>query len=361
MDKLKILFISRAYPPIIGGIENQNYELGEWLGKIAEIKILANKRGKKFLPFFLPYVGIKALFIARKYDVILLGDGVLSVIGYKLKFFYKKPVICVVHGLDLTFKNFFYQKLWVGVFMKKIDKFIAVGNETVKVAKEKGVPESKIFFIPNGVDTEKNLVSGTKNDLEKIIGQSIANKKILLTSGRLAKRKGVAWFISKVMPKLDEEFLYIIAGDGPDKKNIQNAIKNANLENRAMVLGYVSDEKRNILLNNADLFLQPNIKIQGDMEGFGISVIEAGACNLPVIASNLEGLKDAIIDGQNGFLVESENTEAWTQKINELMSNDNFRQEFGVKARQYVINNFSWKIIVEKYLNEIEKVTNKNF
>ncbi len=361
MDKLKILFISRAYPPIIGGIENQNYELGKWLGKIAEIKILANKRGKKFLPFFLPYVGIKALFIARKYDVILLGDGVLSVIGYKLKFFYKKPVICVVHGLDLTFKNFFYQKLWVGVFMKKIDKFIAVGNETVKVAKEKGVPESKIFFIPNGVDTEKNLVSGTKNDLEKIIGQSIANKKILLTSGRLTKRKGVAWFISKVMPKLDEEFLYIIAGDGPDKKNIRNAIKNANLENRAMVLGYVSDEKRNILLNNADLFLQPNIKIQGDMEGFGISVIEAGACNLPVIASNLEGLKDAIIDRQNGFLVESENTEAWTQKINELMSNDNFRQEFGAKARQYIINNFSWKIIAEKYLEEIRKVTNKNF
>ena len=149
MQKLKILFISRAYPPTVGGIENQNYELGEWLGKIADVKIIANKRGKNFLPFFLPYAIIKSLFIAKNYDAILLGDGVLSVVGYKLKFFCKKPVICVVHGLDLTFKNFLYQKLWVEKFIPSFDKIIAVGNETIRIAKEKGISEEKLVFIPN--------------------------------------------------------------------------------------------------------------------------------------------------------------------------------------------------------------------
>ena len=111
---MKILFISRAYPPIVGGIENQNYELGKWLGKITDVKIIANKKGKKFLPFFLPYAIVKSLIIARKYDAILLGDGVLGIVAYKLKFFYaKKPIICVIHGLDLTFKSAIYQKLWV--------------------------------------------------------------------------------------------------------------------------------------------------------------------------------------------------------------------------------------------------------
>ena len=116
---MKILFISRAYPPIVGGIENQNYELGKWLGKIADVTIIANKKGKKFLPFFLPYAIVKSLLIARKYDAVLLGDGVLGIIAYKLKFFYpKKPIICVVHGLDLTFKSGIYQKLWVNIFLK---------------------------------------------------------------------------------------------------------------------------------------------------------------------------------------------------------------------------------------------------
>lgn len=361
MEKLRILFISRAYPPVVGGIENQNYELGEWLGKIAEIKIIANKRGKKFLPLFLPYALWKSLFIARKYDVILLGDGVLSVIGYKLKFFHSKPVICVVHGLDLTFKNFFYQKMWVGWFLKKMDKIIAVGNETVAVAKEKGIPENKIVFIPNGVDIEKHLVSASKADIEKIIGQSIENKKILLTSGRLAKRKGVAWFISNVVPKLDESFLYVIAGSGPDKENILDAIEKNSLQNRVVMLGYIPDKQRNVLFNTADLFVQPNIKIAGDMEGFGISVIEAGACSLPVLAANIEGLKDAIKDGQNGFLVESENADAFTNKIQELFSNGNPRVLFGQNVRNFVVENYSWQHIAQKYLEEINKAINSKF
>jgi glycosyltransferase involved in cell wall biosynthesis len=359
MDKLKILFISRAYPPTIGGIENQNFELGKWLGKIADVKIIANKKGKKFLPFFLPYAILKSLFIAEDYDAILLGDAVLSLIGFKLKIFYDKPVICVAHGLDLTFKNFFYQKLWIGWFAKKIDKFIAVGNETVRVAKEKGILENKIVFIPNGVDSEKHLVSANKADLEKIIGRSVANKKILLTSGRLAKRKGVAWFISNVMPKLGEEFLYIVSGHGSDRKNVDAAIKNNRLENRVVVLGHVTDQTRNILLNTADLFIQPNIKIHGDMEGFGISVIEAGACKLPVLAANIEGLKDSIRDGDNGFLVESENAAAFIGKINELFLQGNPRELFGEKVRDCVVQNYSWEHIAKKYLEEIEKTVHK--
>ncbi|MFA5776839.1 MAG: glycosyltransferase family 4 protein [Parcubacteria group bacterium] len=358
---MKILFISRAYPPIVGGIENQNYELGKWLGKIAQVKIIANKKGKIFLPLFLPYAIIKSLLIARKYDAILLGDGVLGIATYKLKFFFpKKPIICVVHGLDLTFKSAIYQKLWVNIFLKhSVDKFIAVGNETVKVAKEKGITENKVVFIPNGVDTEKNIGNHSRQEIEKIIGETIENKKFLLTSGRLAKRKGAAWFIRNVLPKLPENVIYIIAGDGPDKENIHDATRETKLESRVKLLGYVEDNVRNILFNACDLFIQPNIKVPSDMEGFGISVIEAASCKIPVIASNLEGLKDAIINEENGFLVESENTDAWIRKINELLADDNFRKEFGEKARQFVIENYRWEIIAEKYLEEIENIIKK--
>ena len=86
----------------------------------------------------------------------------------------------------------------------------------------------------------------------------------------------------------------------------------------------------------------------GDMEGFGISVIEAAFCGIPVLASDLEGLKDAIKDGEDGFLLESENAEAWVKKINELLADEKYRKEFGQKARQFIIDNYSWEIISKR-------------
>lgn len=351
---MKILFISHTYPPIIGGVENQNYELYTWLSKIAKVKLMANKK-RWLIPFFLIYALFYVPLSAKKYDTILLGNSLLGIVGWFVKKITSKPIFAVAHGLDLTWQNNIYQKIWVKKFIPCLDKLICVGNETVKIAKEKGIPEEKLVFIPNGVDTDKFLGNYNRQDLEKVIGENLDSKKIILTSGRLVKRKGVAWFIENVVPKLPENVIYIVAGDGPDKENIKEVTRKTGLESRIKLLGYVTDETRNILFNTCDLFVQPNIKIPGDVEGFGLSVLEAASCKLPVIASRLEGLQDAIKDGQNGFLAESENSEVWIQKINDLLSDDNFRKEFGEKSRQFVVDNYHWEKIAKKYLEEIDR------
>jgi len=354
MQKLRILFISHTFPPITGGVETQNYELSVWLGKISELTLIANRR-RWLIPFFLPYVALRAIFSAKKYDLILLGSGLLGIVGWIIKKLTKKPVISVIHGLDITWQNKLYQKLWVNVFIPSLDKLIAVGNETIRVGVELGIPENKFIFIPNGVDTEKNLGNYNRANLGKILGVNPENKKILLTSGRLAKRKGVAWFVNNVLPKLPENIIYVVAGDGSDRENIGKAIENTKTQNRVKLLGYVTDETRNILFNTSDLFIQPNIKVEGDIEGFGISVIEATACRLPVIASRLEGLQDAIQDGQNGFLVTPGEPDQFVDKITQILDNEAFRKDFGEKARQFTIEHYRWEIIAKKYLEEIEK------
>lgn len=356
---MRILFISRAYPPVTGGIENQNYELSRWLPREPHVtvKTVANKKGKKFLPFFLPYAAIMAVFRMKKFDALLLGDGVLSEVGWFSKLFHpKKPVVCIVHGLDLTFNFNLYQKLWVGFFIKKMDRLIAVGNETKRVAIKRGISNDKVFFIPNGVDTDKHLESHSREDLEKILNEDLRDKKIILTSGRLAKRKGVAWFIENVMPRLPFNIIYAVSGDGPDRKNIENAIKEHKMADRVKLLGYVSNETRNVLLNTCDLFIQPNIKVEGDMEGFGISVIEAASCKLPVIASRLEGLQDAIKDGENGFLVEPYDANAYAEKIVDLLENEQYRKNFGEKARKFCQDHYHWQKIAKIYIQEIRKL-----
>lgn len=372
MTNPRIIFISHTYPPTIGGVETQNFELSNWLSKITPVTTIANKYGRKFLPIFTPYALLKTLWLLPNHDVVLLGSGMLSILGWIIKMLSKKPVVSVIHGLDVNYNSsslgvwyekiliFIYQSLWTKIFLPKLDRLIAVGNETIIVAENAGIAKERLVFIPNGVDTERHLTRSTKADLEKIIGQSVENIKIILTTGRLAKRKGVSWFISNVMPILGEDFLYVVAGSGSDRQNIEHAIKENGLEGRVVMLGYVSDEDINILWNTANLFIQPNIKVTGDMEGFGISVIEAGACRLPVLASNIEGLKDAIKDGRNGFLIESENAEAYVGKINDLFAQGNPREVYGKAVRDFVVENYQWKRISKTYLEEINKVINKS-
>ena len=83
-------------------------------------------------------------------------------------------------------------------------------------------------------------------------------------------------------------------------------------------MGRVSDETRNRLFHSADIFVMPNITVRDDIEGFGIVAIEAGSCGLPVVASNLQGIRDAVLDGKTGYLVEEKNVNGFAGQITKM-------------------------------------------
>ena len=354
---LRVLFISRAYPPIVGGIENQNAALSVWLKEHAKVTTLANRFGKKFLPIFLPYALCRALFMARSFDAVLLGDGVLSIVGWAVKIFFpKKAVLSVIHGLDITYPLFLYQALWVRVFIPKLDALIAVGNETIAVGENHGIAKEKFEFVPNGIDPEQHYNPNfTHNDLEGIIGNVRKDQTVILTAGRLAHRKGVAWFIRNVLPSLSKEIIYVVAGDGSDRDAIRSAVEETKTFERVKLLGYVSDRARDILMNTCDLFVQPNIPVPGDVEGFGITPIEAASCGIPVIVSRLEGLKDAFTDNKNGIFAEPEDANDWKEKIERMLSDKSARKAFGERARHYTAEHYNWKTISACYAGIIKK------
>lgn len=343
---MKVLFITRAFPPAIGGIQKQNYEIARALSELVETRVIANKRGKIALPLFFFTAFIQAMFYARQYDVILLGDGVLSIMGAVLKRISKRPVVCIVHGLDLTYKSHLYQKLWVGGFLTKMDRLIAVGNETIRQGVVRGLPEENFVFIPNGVSPVNEIYH--QNDLEKVLGHSLQGPT-LLTLGRLVKRKGVVWFLSNVMPVLPGNVSYIIAGNGREESSIQKAIDQHHLQKRVFFLGPVSAKEKSVLLSAADVFVQPNISVKGDMEGFGLVVLEAAAYGTPVVASDIEGLKDAIHHNRNGLLVEPGNVAAYLSTLMPFLENIEKRQDFGRISQQYVLDNFSWSSVATQY------------
>jgi glycosyltransferase involved in cell wall biosynthesis len=367
----KILFISHSYRPILGGVENQNFNLAENLKKNAPTQIIANGKGKSYLPIFIPLTFLRSFFIMMNCDACLVGNGVLAPVAAVLKFFHpKKKFFSVVHGLDITFsykKGFLpwvYKKINIPS-LKKMDKLFMVGNFTIEAAVKAGIPREKCLFIPNGTPIDELRKETDRKELSRLFGSDVQEKKVILRLARFVPHKGTDWFIKNVMTQLDENVVMIAtgyrvssstAGDPDNFEMCEKAILENHLENRVKLMPNLPQEDLEILLNTVDLVVSPNIEFPSSSEGFGINVIEAAACERVVVASNLQGLADAIKDGKNGFLVEPENTHQWVKKINAIfLAGPEFSQNFGKMAANFVRENFSWEKISGKYLEEMKR------
>lgn len=350
---MRILFVSRAFAPV-GGMEKHNADLAQFLGAEQPLTVIANRRGKRFLPIFYPWAVLRTLWLLPKYDILLLGDGVLGLLGAIAKFvFPKKTVVSVVHGLDITYASPLYQRYWVRRFLPALDGVIAVSRATKDEAVNRGLDNSKIFIVPNGLETNQFHFKPDRSRLDTLLGFDTTGSVILLTIGRLVRRKGVAWFIREVLPKLPAHFRYAVAGGGPELAAVQEAISASGMGGRVTFLGRVSQTDKETLLANANIFIQPNIAVPGDMEGFGIAVIEASAAGLPVVAARLEGLEDAITEGENGRLVTPGQPQEFAETISSL-ENPKVRQALAEKGKRFTQDHFEWTVIAKLYVSLLE-------
>ncbi len=183
--------------------------------------------------------------------------------------------------------------------------------------------------------------------------------RILLSVGRLVKRKGVHWFTGNVMPELVKAYpdcLYLVVGSGSFCSEVRKTVAANKLDTHVLMLGSVDNETLRQIYNVSDIFVMPNIPVPGDMEGFGVVALEAASCRLPVVASNLEGIKDAVRDGQNGFLLRPEDTVSFTRIIKEFFQDPGLCESLGMRAREFTIQNFGWDSAAGKYGQEFVRL-----
>lgn len=353
-----ILFITRKFPPSKGGMQRASFELSKHLSQVTQLKLIKWGGSNRWLLFVLPFLLFRSLWslFTKKIQVIYLQDGLLAPLGLIFKLFTRRPVVITIHGLDITYDNSLYQFL-ITRCLRLLNKVVCVSEATKQQCMKRGIVQDKLVVIHNGISNEYYL-NEEKQRLKKLLSSEIEaqleDKALILSAGRLVERKGIHWFLENVMPIIishHNKCRYIIAGEGDFSDQIRKTIERNRIDKHVFTLGNVTEELLRWLYNGCDIFAMPNIPVKGDMEGFGLVALEAASCMLPVVASDLEGIKDAIKDGKNGFLVEAGNAQSFFDKMDELLRNDEMRQSFGEHARQYTLDNYGWDKMAQRYLD----------
>jgi len=170
--------------------------------------------------------------------------------------------------------------------------------------------------------------------------------------GHLVERKGFGWFIREVLPGLPKEYGYLVVGGygnqsvGDEMLRYRRMAQEAGVADRAWVVGWVPQEVLRLAYCAADVLVAPNVSVAGDMEGFGMVVLEGGSCGLPAVAARLEGLEDAVEEGQNGFLVPPGDAAAFREAILACPKDARYRRQ----VREFTLQRFSWKDVAARYL-----------
>ena len=338
---MRVLFVTRKYPPKIGGMESLSYSL---LTGFPEPKTtITLGRSQKHLVWFLPYVLLRVALTAHRYDVIHLGDAMLSAAGFLPRLFGRRVAVSV-HGLDMTFPPRLYQ-MYLRLFLRA-DAIIANSASTQRIAEARGF--GRVCAISIGVP-ERYFALSRSAHRDTELEQKREGRVALLTVGRLVPRKGAAWFVQHVLPRLPN-VLYVVVGVGPERERILRAAAEVGASDRVWLVGGVSDARLLDILGSSDVFVMPNVAVPGNVEGFGIVAIEASASGLPVVASRLEGIPDAVADGENGTLVPPEDADAFVAALQGLVESASERAERGARGRAYTEKNYSWPQIIQQYV-----------
>jgi glycosyltransferase involved in cell wall biosynthesis len=275
----------------------------------------------------------------------------------------RRPFIQTVHGVlaDEYMQSFqggpsaFRSKL-ANLIMWRLSKLeeksaknatltVTVSNySSEKIVQFYGVDKSKIRVVPNGVDIERFKPSKTNEKIKRQIG--LDSKFCVLFVGRLIPRKGLPILVEAAKHVVEEhsQTMFVIIGDGPLKNSLKAQLEKMKLARCFHFLGDVHEGILPAIYNCADVFALPSIQ-----EGQGIALLEAQATAKPVVAFNVSGVREAVLNRETGLLVKPNSLEL-AEAIIKLLADCSLRKKMGSKGREFVSKTFSWDICAQRML-----------
>lgn len=286
---------------------------------------------------------------ARKADIVILSHINLILVAWLIKKISPSTtIILFAHGIEIWGKLSSEKKMMLDV----CDKIVSVSNFTSqKIREVHNISSDKCTIMNNCLDPFLPLPSGRIKNKELLDRYGFAETDtILFTLCRLAARERYKGY-DKVLQAIVQlknnhpHIRYLLAGsyDPVEKKYLDDQIIQYNLESVVVMPGYISDAELQMHFSLADIYIMPSMK-----EGFGIVFVEAMNYGLPVIAGNMDGSVDALINGQLGLLVDPTDTMAITEALEKILQDpDHF-----IPDRDMLLTNFSY----DSYKNKFEQM-----
>ena len=301
------------------------------------------------IPFLIALI-LSTFKLGRRHDLIHANWSISGLIGGMAGKFFNKPVIVTLRGDDITrAEHSFLYRCILKYCVKHLDGTICVSDDMGNgVRREFPDHENKISVINNGV--EKTLLESPRKYEDSDI-------LTIISVGSLIHRKGYDITLKALALVMEQiKFGFTCVGEGPERRLLEGIVERTGLRDRVRFIGEVPPDKVAAELIRADLFI-----LSSRSEGRPNVLVEAMACGLPVIGSNINGVHELIEHGDNGFLFDSENAEQLAVLISKLASDRVLREKTGSTARLTVKKrNLTWENTAHEYALAYSRVLGEN-
>jgi len=279
-------------------------------------------------------------------DIVHAGDlypqGLTALI---LKKIFGLPYVVYCHGEEITQTDKYrYQPVVRDRIYKAADAVIANSEFARKQLLRIGVEKDRIHKINPGVDANRFRHNSVYEGVPQ--HKELQGKTVILTVARLVPRKGHRAALEAFATVCNEypSAHYLIVGTGPEESRLHQAVQDSGLQDRVTFVGHVSGEDLPQFYNACDIMLLANRQeADGDIEGFGIVFLEANASGKPVIGGRSGGATEAVVDGETGILVDSDNPDELAAALRCLLGDPEMRRKLGKAGSQRVRSEFDWK------------------
>jgi len=358
----KTLILTSEFPPQPGGIGNHAYNLAKGLQANGfEVQLVCDTRSsngeaekdfdnglsfevvriqrKKIILFSYLKRLTTAFSLTSKNEMVICSGKFSLWMGAFLSFFFRRKYIAIIHGSEVKLPNRILRKI-TDCSLQRFDTVIAVSNYSKSLVSHLHL---NIEVVPNGFHIA--IPAAPRNKKEPV--------PVLITVGNVTQRKGQHNVINALPGLLRKypDLKYHIVGIPTEQEKLENLALHLGVEDAVSFFGKVSEEEKIELLQQADVFVMLSEATKaGDVEGFGIAILEANALGIPAIGAKDCGIEDAINDGISGKLINGKDPNELENALVEIL---NDYETYSQSAKIWS-GDFTWEKVIRLYLTVLK-------
>ena len=284
----------------------------------------------------------------EKFDIVI---DEINTVPFFTPLFVKEPKVAFIHQIArevlFTAVPYFQAKFWsfmephvLGLY--KDTPIITVSQSTKRDLVKMNIQRDKVYVVGNGVDHGLYQPCPVKNPYPHVI-----------YVGRIRRNKGIHYLVGsmkQVVEKLPNAQLSVVGkGDREYLKSLKQLTIDLKLEKNIIFHGYLTEEEKIRLMQEAHV-----LAIHSQYEGFGLVVVEANACGTPVIATDVPGLRDTVVNGETGLLVPYRHVESLSSAILQILTDDGMREKMSRRAIERA-SNYCWERSAREFLGILKE------